>query len=130
MSRAQRSDAPANKKRRGSETRRRQKIISVRCYEEEAARIDANAAAAGLRASGFLRILGTGEQRSHERRRPLPGEAELARLRGEAGHVGGNLAQLLRLANRGEIVQPDELADTMEAVREFWKKASECLFGA
>jgi hypothetical protein len=130
MSGAQRHDAPASIKRKSSESRRRQKIISVRCYEEEAVQIDANAAAAGFRASGFLRILGTGEQRPHERRRPLPGEAELARLRSEAGHVGGNLAQLLRRVNRGEMVQPDELADAMKAVREFWKKATECLFGA
>jgi hypothetical protein len=129
MSQAQRSDAP-DKKRRGSETRRRQKIISVRCYEEEAAQIDANATAAGFRASGFLRILGTGEQRPHERRRPLPSEVELARLRGEAGHVGGNLAQLLRRANRGEMIPPEDLDDAMKAVREFWKKATEILFGA
>jgi hypothetical protein len=130
MTQAQRHDAPASMKRKSSERRRRQKIISVRCYEEEATQIAANAAAAGFRASGFLRILGTGEQRPHERRRPLPGEAELARLRGEAGHVGGNLAQLLRRANRGEMVQPEELAEAMKAVREFWKNATECLFGA
>lgn len=121
-------DARTNKKH-GSETRRRQRIISVRCYEDEAAQIDANAAAIGFRASGFLRILGTGEQRANERRRPLPGETELARLRGEAGHVGGNLAQLLRLANRGDLIPPDELADAMKSVHDFWKKANDYLFG-
>ena len=128
MKHAERYDTRASR-RRGSETRRRQKIISVRCHEDEAAQIEANAAAAGFRTSGFLRILGTGEQRTNERRRPLPGEAELARLRGEAGHVGGNLAQLLRRANRNEAVLPDELADAMKAVRDFWTKANDYLFG-
>jgi hypothetical protein len=128
MKHAEHHDTLSNR-RRGSETRRRQKIISVRCYQDEAAQIEANAAAAGFPASGFLRILGTGEQRANERRRRLPGEAELARLRGEAGHVGGNLAQLLRRANRNEAIAPDELADAMKAVRDFWTKANDYLFG-
>jgi hypothetical protein len=117
------------KKRSGSDTRRRQKVISVRCYGDEAAKIEANAAAAGFRASGFLRILGTGEQRPHEHRRPLPGEIELARLRGEAGHVDGNLAQFLRLTNRGDIPESADLKDAYRAVHDFWKRATERLFG-
>ena len=117
------------KKRSGSETRRRQTVIRVRCYAEESAKIDANAAAAGFPVSGFLRILGTGERRQYERRRPLPAEVELARLRAEAGHQGGNLAQLLRLANRGDIPDSDALNDAYRAISEFWKKASERLFG-
>ncbi len=53
----------------------------------------------------------------------------LAQLKGSAGRVDGNIAQLLKLANRGEIVCPDELADAAKAVRDFYAAALELLKG-
>jgi hypothetical protein len=98
------------RKRSGSETRRRERVISVRVYDKEGAIIDANADAVQLKPSGFLRFLGTGFQRPHERRPRLP---EL--LPYKQGYTKINIAaksiceQFLRAMNCGELVDIPEL---------------------
>ena len=107
--------APApKKKRRGSEKRQREKLIGIRCKDSEAALIEANAAAVGLCASAFLRMLGTGHPRSNERRRPLPELLPFTQAMGRLGIYASNAYQLLRLANRGEIVGAEELREAAE----------------
>lgn len=101
-----------NKTRHGSEKRQRERIIGVRCKEREAAIIEANAAAVDLCASAFLRTLGTGQQRSHERRRPLPELKPFVQAFGKLGIHTSNAHQLLKLANRGEIPDVQELRET------------------
>jgi mobilization protein NikA len=102
--------APPSKKRR-SEKRQRESIIGVRVYDHERAKIEASAAAAGLCASSFLRALGTGQRRSSERRRPLPELKPFAQALGRLGIYASNAHQLLKLANRGELVYVEELAE-------------------
>src|SRR5579863_1601726 len=96
------------RKRRGSEKRQREKIISVRCKDSEAALIEANAAAVDLCASAFLRTLGTGRPRSQERRRRLPELLPFTQAMGRLGIYASNAHQLLKLANRGEIVYDED----------------------
>jgi hypothetical protein len=106
------------KKRRGSEKRQREKLIGIRCKDSERALIEANAAAVGLCANAFLRMLGTGQPRRQERRRPLPELLPFTQAMGRLGIYASNAYQLLRLANRGEIVAADELRETAENLRQ------------
>jgi hypothetical protein len=110
--------APPKKKRRGSEKRQREKLIGIRCKDSEAELIEANAAAVGLCASAFLRMLGTGQPRRQERRRPLPELLPFTQAMGRLGIYASNAYQLLKLANRGEIVSADELRETAENLRQ------------
>jgi hypothetical protein len=125
-----RQGQPLRKKgRSGSEKRQRERIISVRCKVPEVAIIEANAAAVDLSASAFLRFLGTGKQRPRERR-PAPANAELlAQNLAHVGRIGGNLAQLLKLANRGDFVEPPELAAAVTEARAFVATAQKALRG-
>lgn len=103
---------PDKKHRSGSGKRQRQKIISVRVYDNERLMIEANAAAVDLCASAFLRLLGTGRQRPHERRRPLPELKPFTQAMGRLGIHTSNAYQLLRLANRGEYPDLEEVRET------------------
>jgi len=104
-----RQSQPQKKKRSGSETRQRDDVISVRVKPGERLKIEANAAAADLCASSFLRVLGTGAQRPRERRRPSPDMREVAKLLGECGRIGGNVHQITKRANLGEIPRSAEM---------------------
>ena len=86
-----------------------------------------DAAAAGLTVGSYIRRLLADTCSIRPMRRRVPGELLLAQLRAEAGRTDGNLAQLLRLANRGELVETPELAEASAAVRAFWRKAGELL---
>lgn len=115
------SQPPQKKKRSGSEQRKRQPRIILRVSPEERAEMEANAAAAGLCLSSYVRSVTTHRQRTRAvRRRPLPAEVLLLQLKGEAGRVDGNLAQFLKLANRGEAVPVDAIADAARAVRDVY----------
>jgi hypothetical protein len=109
---------PKKKKRSGSETRKRTSIIGVRVDDAERAEIEANAAAAGLCDSSYLRVLGTTRQRTRARRRPLPEMKPFAQAMGRLGIYASNTHQLLKLARLGEIVLPDDLAEASTKLRE------------
>jgi hypothetical protein len=74
--------------------------------------IRANAASARLRACGFLRMLGTGQQRPNERRPRLPELLPFTQALGKLGIHCSNSHQLLKLANRGEYPDIDEVRET------------------
>jgi hypothetical protein len=123
------SRTPQKKKRSGSEKRQRAKPISVRVNDDERAKIEANAAAADLCPSAYLRVAGTGTQRSSERRRPTVDMTLLAQAMAQVGRIGGNLAQFLRLANRGEIVAANDLDAAVQEARAFIAEAQKALRG-
>lgn len=108
---------PRKQSRSGSEKRQRAEIISVRVLPHERLKIEANAAAVDLCASSFLRVLGTGQSRSTERRRPNPDMRQVSKLLAEFGRVGGNVHQLVKEMNFGGIPQADELDAAGKEVR-------------
>jgi hypothetical protein len=119
MSGDRQSQPPQKKKRSGSEKRQRASVISVRVYDAERAKIEANAAAVDLCASAYLRVAGTGHQRPHERRRALPELKPFTQAMGKFGIHMSNAYQLLKLANRGDIVGvADELRETTAKINE------------
>ena len=125
-----RNEPPQKKKRSGSATRQREKVISVRVYESERAKIEANAAAVDLCPSAYLRVAGTGDQRPREHRRPTPDMTLLAQAMAQVGRIGGNLAQLLKLANRGDLITAnDDLDGAVGEARAFIADAQKALRG-
>jgi hypothetical protein len=118
------------KTRSGSATRQKQRRIIFRVDEPLAAKIEMDAAAQGLSVGSYMRWLSDDNPaRIRPTRRALPGEALLTQLKGGAGKVDGNLAQFLRMANRGEAVPVDEIADAARAVHDFYVYALETLKG-
>ncbi len=105
----QASPPKKKKKRSGSEKRQFDQVLRVRCKKSDAAIIKENAAAARLRVSGFLRMLGTGFQRPKERRPKLPELLPFKQAYSGLGVPCSNIAQLLRLANRGEYPDIEEV---------------------
>ena len=122
-------EPPRKKRRSGSAKRERGVVNTFRSTRDERAKADGDAAALGLTFGSYVRWLLFEHPQTRPTRRPLPSEILLTQMKGEAGRVDGNLAQFLKLANRGDLVLPDELADAMKAVAEFYRKATAALFG-
>jgi len=120
------SDAP-RAKRSGSESRQRHPRVYSRVSDAERARIEMDAAACGLSVGAYLRSLALDKPETRAVRRPLADEILLAQIKAQAGRIGGNLAQLLRLANRGEIPDIEELQEAAQATRDFFVAAMETL---
>jgi hypothetical protein len=118
---------PKAKKRSGSEKRERSPRIYARVSDAELAEIEADAASQGLSVGGYLRWLAIDHPQTRPTRRPFPAEVLLRQLKAEAGRVDGNLAQFLKLANRGEAVPVGAIADAANAVRDFFVHALEKL---
>lgn len=103
--------------RPGRETRQRQKVIRARVTQEEFDKITADAQAVDLSVGGYLRFLGMrmltpGTQKAA----PLPERQDLARIYAGMGRIGGNLNQLTKLANQGQIVPPSALSASIAEV--------------
>ena len=121
---------PKKSKRSGSEKRKRQPRIIFRVSEEERAEMKASAAAAGLSVGSFIRSRTVAAPHTRVVRSLAPTVAEFRQYKGEIGKIGGNLAQFLRLANRGEIVPPDDLAPAVDEVRALIAALAATLEGA
>lgn len=120
------SQQPKKKKRSGSETRQRDCIIKLRAKPEERAEMKANDAAAGLCLSAYVRSLTTLRQRTRAvRSRPSPDMKLVAQVLGQSGRIGGNIYQLVRGMNLGDIPQSDELEAAGKEARAFIAAARE-----
>jgi hypothetical protein len=117
-------------KRSGSETRKRHPRVYSRVSDAERAQIEMDAAGLGLSISAYLRWLAIERPQTRAVRRPLADVVLLAQLKGQCGRIGGNIHQLLRMANRGEIPWVDELAEAAKEVRDFLTAANAALKGA
>lgn len=85
-------------------------VLHVRCTAADHALITANAERAGMSVGAYLRQLGTGQPVPRSRRRPTIELAELGRILGALGRIGGNVAQLVRGFNmRGMLPEPPAL---------------------
>jgi hypothetical protein len=123
-------NAAKKKTRSGSETRERSPRVYARVTAQELVKIEMDAAAHALSVGGYLRWLALENPQTRATRRPLPPEILLRQLKAEAGRVDGNLAQFLKLANRGEPVPLDAIAGAANAVRDFFVHALERMRGA
>lgn len=105
----------------GSETRRRQRIVKVRCTVDEAAQLAAVARRQGKTISSCVRdTLITADALSApkpRRRTPAADERDLARILGQLGKWGSNLNQLAHQANMDEPVRPSQFEELADQVR-------------
>ena len=122
------SDTP-RVKRSGSENRKRHPRVYSRVSDEELAKIESDAAAQGMSVGAYLRWLAIDRPQTRTVRRPLADVTLLAQMKGQVGRIGGNIHQLLRMANRGEIPLVEELADAGKEARDFLAAAHEALKG-
>lgn len=113
--------------RSGTETRKRQPRVYSRVTQDELSRIEADAAAFGLSVGGYIRWLALDNPQTRAVRRPLADVQLLLQIKGQVGRLGGNIHQLLRLANRGEIPWAEELADAGKEVSDFLVTARDLL---
>ena len=93
----------ARASRRGSEERQRSRQTLVRWSEEEFQDVDSRAGAARLTLPSWLRELALEElkrQTRSTRRAPLD-RAELAKILGQLGKIGGNMNQIAHAAHLG-----------------------------
>jgi hypothetical protein len=93
----------------GSEKRVRSQHLTIRLSPDERARIDDDAARAGLMPGSYARQVLLGAPAPRQVRRPPIERRELARLLGELGHIGGNLNQIARGVNFGDGLDMYEL---------------------
>jgi len=103
--------ATQKKKASGSEKRARGCVIKLRARKDEQAEMRANAEAAGLSLSSFLRSLAIASPRTRPVRRPRPDAKLLSQAMGRLGIYASNAHQLLKLARRGDIVYVEELSE-------------------
>jgi len=105
----------------GSETRKRQQIVKVRCTVDEAAQLAARARSQGKTISSCVRdalIAGAGPAPKPRRRQPAADERELARVLAQLGKWGSNLNQLAHQANMDEPVKPYQFEELAGQVRQ------------
>ncbi len=103
---------PKKPKRSGSATRRRGVMNKFRSTAAEHAEMKANAAAVGLPFGAYMRSLGCASPTTRVVRRRLPELLPFTQALGKLGIHCSNAYQLLRLANRGEYPDIDEVRET------------------
>lgn len=113
--------------RSGSENRKRQPRVSSRVTEDELSKIESDAAAQGLSVASYLRWLALERPQTRIVRRPTADIQMLAQIKGQVGRLGGNIHQLLRLANRGEIPWNEDIAIAAKEVGDFLSTARDLL---
>jgi hypothetical protein len=114
------------KSRSGSEKRKRQPRVIVRVSPEERAEMEANAAAAGLCLSSYVRSVTTLRQRTRAvRRRPSPDMLRVAQVLAQTGRIGGNVYQLVRGMNLGDVPRVEEIYAAAKETRDFIAAARE-----
>jgi hypothetical protein len=106
-----------NKKRTGSETRKRKPIIGFRALPEEAAKIEAAADRAGLTVSSYVRSRALEKPTTRAMRRPPVATAQLAQLLGLIGTAGGNLQSIARQLPGNDAVTAEEIKASLDAFR-------------
>jgi hypothetical protein len=95
---------------------------------EERATIAAKAQAVGLPLGAYLRVLGMGAPTPRtQAARATPEAAELVKLLGQVGKIGGNLNQLAKLGNMGQLVPPSSLQACIDEVLEVAEMIAEAL---
>ncbi|MDQ0314886.1 plasmid mobilization protein [Amorphus orientalis] len=107
---------------RGSETRKRGRLLQVRLAAEELAEVRERADRAGLTPASYVRQTVLDGPLPRQVPRPPASRVELAQLLGHVGKLGSNVNQLARAVNRGQVATLDpmrlaEIQDELEEIR-------------
>jgi hypothetical protein len=108
----------SHKRRSGSETRQKERRISLRVTDEEHGKVEREAASAGMTLASHARHRLIEMPQTRSRRRPLVDVAALARTLGELNRIGGNINQVAKHLNYGETVLAHEVQESLTGIRE------------
>ncbi len=106
----------SRKSRSGSNTRQRGRRITFRLTEAENAAVELAAERTGLTIASYARERVVDAPQTRSRRRPSVEVESLAKAVAQLGRVGGNLHQIAKHLNFGEV---EHAADLPAALREF-----------
>jgi hypothetical protein len=115
--------------RSGSETRKRAPIIGFRATDDERAKIEADARRAGLTVGSYVRSRALKRPETRAVRRPPVETAQLAKLLGMLGAVGGAIAQIAKKHPTGGESAELLASELLAAVKDF-RKTSEVIIHA
>lgn len=110
----------------GSDKRQRDKVLRIRCLQEEFKAIAAKANKAGFSTGAFVRAALLGDAGPRARRRPVIDKQHLIRALGLHGKYGNNMNQIARSGNAGN---PLDLAALHQALKE-WGEIRDALYRA
>lgn len=113
------------KSRSGSQTRKRNKTISVAFTPDELAEVMVKAEAAGLNAVTFLRKCGMDRTPPRTQRRVPYDRAALEKAIMDLRRVGNNFNQLARAANMNEPVDSERLIQALDEFSDVLRKLRE-----
>ena len=109
---------PKKNRKSGSEQRQKQRRITFRLAPEEYASIESAANDAGVTIGTYIRGAVLMAPQTRRRRRP-PIEVEaVAKLQAAMNRVGGNIHQLVRRANFGEMPFAHEYHEALDGYKE------------
>jgi hypothetical protein len=111
------------KKRSGSEKRRRGVMNTFRSSREERAEMKAKAAAAGLKFGSFMLRLGCSAPTTRATPAVSPDRTAINEFFGRVGRYEGNLYQVVRRMNFGDLPEVHTLADLADEARAFIDEA-------
>ncbi|MBO9499550.1 MAG: plasmid mobilization relaxosome protein MobC [Novosphingobium sp.] len=103
---------------RGSEKRARNRPITIRLTADERAKIEQDAARAGLTTGSYARRVLLGADSPRQIRRPPIERVLLAKMLGQVGSAGNNLNQIARALNRGRDLYDGALIEALGQLRE------------
>jgi hypothetical protein len=107
------------KKRSGSSKRRRDVMNTFRSSPEERAEMRANAAAAGLKFGSFILRRGCANPTTRATPHVSPDRSAVNEFLGRVGRYEGNLYQVVRRMNFGDLPEVHTLAELADEARAF-----------
>lgn len=112
------------RRRSGSETRRKTRLVNFRANDEERAALESLALADGLTLSSYCRTRLLKDVKTLSRRRPRVDEAAIAKLYASLNRIGNNINQIAHAMNAGQVEEAaavdrieTELIATLKAAR-------------
>jgi hypothetical protein len=124
------SKPPKKNKRSGSAKRRLDVLNTFRSSREERAEMRANAAVAGLKFGSFMRSLACRMPTTRAMPAVSPDRAAINEFLGRVGRYEGNLYQVVRRMNFGNLPEVQTLAELGDEARAFLDMARAVLRGA
>ena len=124
------SKPPKKNKRSGSAKRRLDVLNTFRSSREERAEMRASAAAAGLKFGSFMRSLGCVKPTTRAMPAVSPDRAAINEFLGRVGRYEGNLYQVVRRMNFGNLPEVHTLAELADEASAFLDAARAVLKGA
>jgi uncharacterized protein (DUF1778 family) len=112
------------RRRSGTETRRKTRLVNFRATEDERAALESLARAEGLTLGSYIRSTLLPRAKTLSRRRPRVDEAAIAKLYGNLNRIGNNINQIARAMNEGQVREAaalermeNEFITTLKAAR-------------